>query len=71
MCITHLLTGIASVHQVVLLDLHGLHLLLDGLHLQSFLLILLLKRTKANQGQNNTWRTSNILTDDKKEACDF
>ena len=27
-----LLAGVAAVHQVVLLHLHGLHLLLDGLH---------------------------------------
>ena len=66
----HLLTGVASVHQVVLLDLHGLHLLLDGLHLQSFsfLLILLLKRTKTNKGQNENRRT-NTFTDDKRKKC--
>ena len=30
-----LLTGVSSVHGVVLLHLHGLHLLLDGLHVKA------------------------------------
>ena len=50
--LSHLFTGITSVHQVVLLDLHGLHLLLDRLHLQSSSCFLLLRGQKYNQGQN-------------------